>query len=153
MATQIWVNIGSGNDLLPDGTRPLRAPTFNLSVRPSDNHLRAISLLVPQPSITKLVIDGWGTSSEIVLRWLSHSSWPMTCLKFHSNLPGTNVFHVNVLHPRQNVLCQQDRFQESWEYCDLSMAHTLLDTKWYAVVLAVAWLLCSLCIAGKDFNL
>ena len=23
MATEIWVNIGSGNDLLPDGTKPL----------------------------------------------------------------------------------------------------------------------------------
>ena len=26
MATYIWVNIGSGNDLLPDGTKPLPAP-------------------------------------------------------------------------------------------------------------------------------
>ena len=26
MATEIWVNIGSGNDLLPDGTKPLPEP-------------------------------------------------------------------------------------------------------------------------------
>ena len=26
MATQIWVNIGSGNGLLPDGTKPLPEP-------------------------------------------------------------------------------------------------------------------------------
>ena len=26
MATQIWVNIGTGNDLLPDGTKPLPEP-------------------------------------------------------------------------------------------------------------------------------
>ena len=26
IATQIWVNIGSGNDLLPDSTKPLDKP-------------------------------------------------------------------------------------------------------------------------------
>ena len=26
MATEIWVNIGSGNGLLPDGTKPLSEP-------------------------------------------------------------------------------------------------------------------------------
>ena len=26
MATKIWVNIGSGNDLLPDSTKPLPEP-------------------------------------------------------------------------------------------------------------------------------
>ena len=26
MATQIWVNIGSGNGLVPDGTKPLSEP-------------------------------------------------------------------------------------------------------------------------------
>ena len=26
MATKIWVNIGSGNGLLPDGTKPLPEP-------------------------------------------------------------------------------------------------------------------------------
>ena len=26
MASEIWVNIGSGNDLLPDGTKPLPEP-------------------------------------------------------------------------------------------------------------------------------
>ena len=26
MATEIWVNIGSGNGLLPDGTKPLPEP-------------------------------------------------------------------------------------------------------------------------------
>ena len=28
MATEIWVNIGSGNGLLPDGTKPLPEPMF-----------------------------------------------------------------------------------------------------------------------------
>ena len=26
MATEIWINIGSGNGLLPDGTKPLPEP-------------------------------------------------------------------------------------------------------------------------------
>ena len=28
MATEIWVNIGSGNGLVPDGTKPLPEPMF-----------------------------------------------------------------------------------------------------------------------------
>ena len=28
MATEIWVNIGSGNGLLPDGTKPLPEPVL-----------------------------------------------------------------------------------------------------------------------------
>ena len=28
MATDIWVNIGSGNRLLPDGTKPLPEPMY-----------------------------------------------------------------------------------------------------------------------------
>ena len=28
MATQIWVNIDSGNDLMPDGTKPLHEPVL-----------------------------------------------------------------------------------------------------------------------------
>ena len=39
MATKIWVNISSGNDLLPDGTKPLPEP---LPVNSSDIHLRTI---------------------------------------------------------------------------------------------------------------
>ena len=72
MATEIWVNIGTGNGLLPDGTKPLPEPilTFhNLSP-------------VPQPSITK-------------------NRLKITYLKFHSNFSGVNelmiTFHFYML--------------------------------------------------------
>ena len=29
MATEVWVNIGSGNGLMPDGTKPLPEPMLN----------------------------------------------------------------------------------------------------------------------------
>ena len=57
MATVIWVNIGSGNGLLPDGTMPLPEPTLTTSsLRYSDIHLRAISQEMPQPPITKICL-------------------------------------------------------------------------------------------------
>ena len=35
MVTQIWINIGSGNSLLPDGTNPLLEPMFTYHQRVS----------------------------------------------------------------------------------------------------------------------
>ena len=71
MATEIWVNIGSGNGLLPDGTKPLPEPVDWSSVKSSDIHIRAISQEIPQPAITKIRLK-------------------ITNLKFHSNFPGAN---------------------------------------------------------------
>ena len=68
MATEIWVNIGSGNGLLPDSTKPLPEPMLPC-VMSSDIHLRLILQEIPQPSITKI-------SSKIA------------CQIFQSNLPG-----------------------------------------------------------------
>ena len=72
MVTEIWVNIGSGNGLLPDGTKPLNEPML------TDHqwslvtiYIRAISQKMPQPSITKICLK-------------------ITCLKFHLNFPGAN---------------------------------------------------------------
>ena len=72
MVTEIWVNIASGNGLLPDSTKPLPKPML------TDHHwspvifiIRAISQEMPQPSITKIYLK-------------------ITYLKFHSNFPGAN---------------------------------------------------------------
>ena len=66
------VNIGSGYGLLPDGTKPLPEPMLtDHQWSPSDIHIRAISLEVPQPSVT-----------EICLK--------IMYLNFHSNFPGAN---------------------------------------------------------------
>ena len=70
--TEIWVNIGSGNGLVPDGIKPL--PETNVdwsSVDSSDIHIRAISQEMPQPPITKICLK-------------------ITYLKFRSNVPGAN---------------------------------------------------------------
>ena len=72
MTTEIWVNIGSGNGLLPDGTKPLPEPNVDLSsIRSSGIHLRAILQEIPHPSVTEIGLT-------------------ITSLKFCSNLPGTN---------------------------------------------------------------
>ena len=61
MAKEIWVKIGSGNSLLPYGTKPLPKANVDLSsVRSSDIHL-----------ITEII-------------------WKIKYLKFHSNFPGAN---------------------------------------------------------------
>ena len=73
MATEIWVNIGSGNGLLPDGTKPLPEPML------TDHQwspvtfiiIMAISQEMPQPSTTKIHLK-------------------ITHLKYHSNFPGAN---------------------------------------------------------------
>ena len=71
MATYIWVNIGLGNGLLPDGTKPLPEPMFDLSsIRSRSIHLRAISK------------DTWAIN-----HW---DKLEITSLKFHPYLPGAN---------------------------------------------------------------
>ena len=70
MATEIWVNIGSGNGLLPYGTKPLPEPML-LDHQWSPSHIREISQEMPQPLITKMCLK-------------------ITYLNFHSNLPGAN---------------------------------------------------------------
>ena len=72
METEIWVNIGSANDLLPDGTKPLPEPMLtDHQWSPSDIRIMAISQEKPQPSIAKI-------------------SLKITYLNFHWNFPGAN---------------------------------------------------------------
>ena len=70
MAIEIWVNIGSANGLLPDGTKPLPEPMLTddwSSVRSSDIHTRAISEEVTQPSITKICLKiGFGDYTDLL---------------------------------------------------------------------------------------
>ena len=71
MVTEIWVKIGSGNDLLPDSTKPLPEPML------TDHHWGPVTFTtgqfyeMPQPSITE-------------------SRLKITYLKFHSDFPGAN---------------------------------------------------------------
>ena len=70
MATKIWVDIGSGDGLLPDGTITWTNVDLSL-VKSIDIHIRTNSQEMPQLSITKICLK-------------------ITCLKFHSNFPGAN---------------------------------------------------------------
>ena len=76
--TEIWVNIGSGHGSLPDGTEPLSESmsTYH-QLSPVRFFLKQFHD-TPQPSI-----------SEFVLK--------ITCLKFHSNLSGTNELMAEFL--------------------------------------------------------
>ena len=83
MVIQMRFNIGSGNGLSPDGTKPLPEP-IDSSVRSSDIHLRAISQKITQPPST----------------WIRLKIDP---LKFHAKFPGANewihwgrVTHISI---------------------------------------------------------
>ena len=89
MATEIWVNVGLGKGLLPDGTKPLPEPmlTDHHSYYGNFNniHIRAISQKMLQPSITKIQLK-------------------ITYPKFHSNFPGANeLSNQNILVGYDNV--------------------------------------------------
>ena len=77
MATEIWVNIGSGKWLVAWWHQAITWTSVDSSsVKSSDIQNRAISQEMPQPSITKIFMK-------------------ITCLKFHSNLPGANeLMHI-----------------------------------------------------------
>ena len=72
MVAEIWVNIGSGNGLLPDGTKPLPEPML----RSLGIHLRALSLDDVKIPVNK-------TRLKIAV------------LKWHPGLPGANEIKHN----------------------------------------------------------
>ena len=88
-ALDILVNTGSGNGLLPDGTKPLPEPMLIYHVRSRDIRLRAISQLIPKLSTT-----------EITLK--------ITHLKFHSNLSGANelILAFYILYVLKKHTCE-----------------------------------------------
>ena len=69
MVTEIWINTGSGNGLLPDSTKTLPEPMLTDHI--GAIHIRAISQEIPQLSIIKIRLK-------------------ITYFKFHLNFPGAN---------------------------------------------------------------
>ena len=70
MASEIWVNIGSGNGLLPDSTKHLTWTNIDRSlVKSSDIYIRAISKEMPQPSITKIGACGHMGERRLQRHW------------------------------------------------------------------------------------
>ena len=91
-------------------------------MRLHNNHLRAISQEIPQPSITKV-------------------SWKITFLNFHSNLPGANVislpvcyiFLVYIYRIAQIFDCIAGvKLLQTW--WKLSLLFKKLATKWYKII-------------------
>ena len=88
--TRNWVNIGSGNGLLPDGTKPLPEPILTY-------HQRALSLEDLKISISKI-----------------------TFLESHSDLPGANEFkggmdtHTVVHVNDSRVTCAADKLSQNF---------------------------------------
>ena len=71
MWTQIWVNIGSGNGLLPDGTMPLTEPMLTYYQVFSGIHLKTIAEIVYISLIYNMCLE-------------------ITFLKLLPHLPGAN---------------------------------------------------------------
>ena len=96
MATEIWVNLDSGNGLLPDDTKPLPEPMLtDHQWNSSDIHIRAISQEMPQPLITKIRL-------KMAYRYLN----------FNSNFSGAN----ELIHVRQVVICPVQTWAYHWDY-------------------------------------
>ena len=90
MTTQIWVNTGSGNGVLPYGTKPLSEPMLtNHQLGPVTDWLRAISQEKPRPSVIKIRLKNtkltfsWNLSgdNELTNGALVTSTPDLTCLE------------------------------------------------------------------------
>ena len=83
MATETWVNIGSGNGLLPDGTKPLLEPMLTY-------HQKGLVAFI------------WGQFHEIPQPPFIKVSLKITYLKLNWNLPGVSelseVSRIRKLH-------------------------------------------------------
>ena len=84
--TQIWVNIGSGNGLLPYGTKPLPEPMLTYHQRCS-------------------LAFTWEQSHAQVLMNLIHNMCSeIACSKLLPHLPGTNELTHWILHKMTDIL-------------------------------------------------
>ena len=91
MAAGIYVNIGSGNGLLPDGTKNNWTIVDLSTLRSSDVHLRAISFEISQPWVTKI-------------------SLKIISLRFYRKLPGANeLMMIRAVKHQQSSVC--------WNHC------------------------------------
>ena len=94
--TEIWVNIASGNGLLPDGTKPL-----------------------PEPMLAD---HQWSPVTSVL--WQFHKiCLKITHLKFHSNFPGTNeLTHC----PQGNVTVTLEWMLEDLLVCKSTLVQVMV---------------------------
>ena len=118
--TSIWVNIGSGNRLVPSGTW---TSVDSWLVRSSENHLQAISQKIPRPVITKIMLK------IIYLKF----HWNHPC---HSRLNDNVILHIAGCQLEWNINSQKDTpylmtsYGVHLEYCKISnIRHTSAGNK------------------------
>ena len=75
MVIEIWVNIGSGNALLPDGTKPLPEPMLI--------YINGVLWHSPENNFSKVLIT-----------CISNMCLEITHLKLLPQIPGTNELNV-----------------------------------------------------------
>ena len=82
MVSEILVNTGSDNRLLPDGIKPLPEPNVELisSVRSNDNPLQEMSQEIPEPLIIKMKFQVYNfiEISQEAMIWVCDSYDPIT---------------------------------------------------------------------------
>ena len=142
----IWVNIGSGNGLLPDGTKPLPEPML------TDHQWSPVTFIL----------------EKFLKRCLNHQSLNLfendICLKFHSNFSWTNELPV-VVYLKGHYMCASSPidWSSSNEWQGFHMGKKILvgweliktwsKIKWYCSLVMIIrkwWILSwSMCVINK----
>ena len=100
MATSVWVNIGSGNGLLPDGTKPLPEP------------------MLTYHQLGRVAFTWWQYSLEMLTVSLTKRGLKITHLKSQPHFSGGNELKVIATLARSqgvNTSCAETvLFLENW---------------------------------------
>ena len=119
MTMQIWVNIGSGNGLVPCGTKPL--PKSMLT-----NHQRLLAAF------------NWGKFCDWV-KWMHKIHLhDMTNLRLQLSFPGSNESMIDSLK-HLCYLHKQSGEQPMWMVWDFTFTFTKHFTQYLKNVLSLAW--------------
>ena len=90
MATYIWVNFGSGNSLLPDGTKPLPEPSW-LLINEVLGHSHEINFTSAQATILYNEFEDYTFK---IIATSSRGQWLNTFKSYHSNVNHNRVLHT-----------------------------------------------------------
>ena len=101
IVAQIWVNIGSSNALLPDGSKPLPKPVLTYQWGFVGIHLKAISKEMLRISIIEMSLKSTNIKLQLhfldakVLKLSSCTATPQCTLREPNNPPGILMSYVD----------------------------------------------------------
>ena len=109
MATEIWVNFGSGNGLLPDGTKPLPEPML------TNQHLGLMAFIRGHyhEKIWKERVKTTSTVYECTKSLKIHTNktrMKFEFLKSHPDLLGTDEFNTTMKSDK-DIVCHNTNFR------------------------------------------